>query len=358
MRIDEVRVTRFEMPRVDRNWRTATYANSSVTGFALEITAGGKTGTGGTAAHPSQITPENLESELRGPVCEALAGVDALDGPSIRERLSAQKLNLRSLVAADLALHDLMGNLAGLPCYALWGGKAADHVDVVRMVGIKTVAELEPAVAGFLDQGYTHFKIKIGTGLEEDVERIAMLRRVFGSRIWIGVDGNGAYDVDGVIELSRKLEQFDVKLIEQPIDYKDVDGLVKVSAASRVPIMADQCVYDVASALDVCQRKAAPVVSIKVSKMGTIEECRRVAEVCVAFGVGVHIGGSVVPSVVDVAAAHLAVAVSGISSDCEVGECRAVTGDLIAGGDIREGKMYVGELPGLGVKLQASALSA
>lgn len=358
MRIDEVRVTRFEMPRVDRNWRTATYANSSVTGFALEITAGGKTGTGGTAAHPSQITPEDLERELRGPVCEALAGADVLDGPSIRERLRERKLHLRSLVAADLALHDLMGNLAGLPCYALWGGKAADHVDVVRMVGIKTVAELEPAVGEFLDQGYTHFKVKIGTGLEEDIQRIAMLRRVFGSKIWVGIDGNGAYDVDGAIELSHKLEPYDVTLIEQPIDYKDIDGLARVSAASPIPIMADQCVSDVASALEVCRRKAAPVVSVKVSKMGTIDECRAVADLCLAFGVGVHIGGSVVPSVVDVAAAHLAIAIPGISPECEVGECRAVSDDLIAGGDIRDGKMYVGEAPGFGVRLQTAALSA
>src|SRR5205814_8404047 len=118
-----------------------------------------------------------------------------------------------------------------------------------------------------------------------------------GSQIWIGVDGNGAYDVDGAIELSRKLEPFDVELLEQPIDYHDLDALARLSAASPIPIMADQCVDDVASALEVCRRKAAPVVSIKVSKMGTIDECRRVADVCLAFGVGVHIGGSVVPSV-------------------------------------------------------------
>ncbi len=355
MRIDDVRVTRYEMPRVDRNWRTASYANTSVAGFALEIAAGGKTGTGGTAAHPSQITPEDLERELCGPVRQALAGADAFDGPAIRERLREQRLNLRSVVAADLALHDLMGNLAGLPCYALWGGKVADHVDVVRMVGIKSVGELEPAVAEFIEQGYSHFKVKIGTGLDEDVERVAMLRRVFGSSIWIGIDGNGAYDVDGAIELSRRLEPFDVRLIEQPIDYADVDGLARLSAASPVPIMADQCVYDAASALDVCRRKAAPVVSVKVSKMGSIEECRRVTDVCQAFGVGVHIGGSVVPSVVDVAAAHLALCMPGISSECEVGECRAVTGDLINGGDIRDGKMYVGSAPGFDVKLRAAA---
>src|SRR5579859_3006224 len=120
MKIDDVRITRFEMPRVDRNWRTATYANTSVMGFALEITAGGVTGTGGTAAHPSQITPEDLERELEGPVRAALAGADFFDGPAIRQALIAQNLNLRSLVAADLALHDLTGNLAGLPAYALW----------------------------------------------------------------------------------------------------------------------------------------------------------------------------------------------------------------------------------------------
>ena len=69
-----------------------------------------------------------------------------------------------------------------------------------------------------------------------------------------------------------------------------------------------------------CQRRAAHVVSVKSTKMGSLNECRRVFEICQAHGVRVHIGGSAGPAVVDVAMAQLAASLSGMDNECEVGE--------------------------------------
>lgn len=351
MQITNVRITRVSMPRVDPAWRTSSYAASSVEGFLLEIEAEGLVGLGGTAAHPSQISGDDLEAQLNGPVRAALLGLDALAGNQVRQRLRAEGVHSRALLAADLALHDLFGQRANLPCHALWGGAVRTSLPVVRMVGIKAPPELEAAVGSLVDQGFTHLKVKIGTGIEEDVERIYLLRRVFGPSLWIGVDGNGAYTPDEAIALARKLEPYDVQLIEQPIDYRDLVGLARVTEASPIPIMADQCVTDVASALRLCQRRAAHVVSIKATKMGSIDECRRVAELCLAFGIGVHVGGSVAPSVVDAAQAHLAAALPWIDEECELAEFRAVTGDPTSGVIIRDGRLQLGTAPGLGISM-------
>lgn len=355
MRITDVRVTRATMTRVDPAWRTASYAASEATGFALEVEADGAVGIGGTAAHPTQISPDDLETQLRGPVSHALLGADVFAGNRVREMLRATGMVSRALLAADLALHDLIGKLAGMPCYVIWGGAARDSLAVVRMVGIKAPPDLLATVGDLVRQGYTHFKVKIGTGLAEDVERIRVLREEFESRIWIGVDGNGAYTPDGAIELSKALEPYSVGLIEQPIDYRDLDGLARITEASAIPIMADQCVTDVASAVALCQRKAAHVVSLKATKMGSLDECRRVAEVCLAFGIGVHIGGSVAPGVVDAAQAHLAASLPGVDEECEIGEFRAVTGDPTVGLPIVNGRIVLGDAPGLGVSLAAVA---
>ena len=93
----------------------------------------------------------------------------------------------------------------------------------------------------------------------QDTMRIAL------QSIWIGIDGNGAYTPEQAIELNRALAPYDVALIEQPINYRDLDGLARVTAASAIPIMADQCVDDAASALEVCRRRAAHVVSVKAT---------------------------------------------------------------------------------------------
>jgi L-Ala-D/L-Glu epimerase len=351
MKITDVRVTRIHMPRVDVGWKTASYAANAVEGFILEIDADGVTGIGGTAGHPNSMPAEKLDAQLNGPIRSALLGADALGGNAIREAIRRADVHARASIAADIALYDLAGKLAHLPCHALWGGAIRSNVKIVRMVGIKPPAELETTVGQLVDQGITHMKVKVGTGLQEDVERIRTLRKAFGERIWIGIDGNGAYTPDQAIELSRALAPYEVELIEQPINYRDLDGLARVTAASPIPIMADQCVHDAKSALEICQRRAAHVVSVKATKMGSLDECRRVFEICHVFGVRVHVGGSAGPAVVDIAAAQLAGSFSAIDEECEVGEFQALRGDPTLGANVKNGCVEISSSPGWGLSL-------
>jgi L-Ala-D/L-Glu epimerase / N-acetyl-D-glutamate racemase len=353
MKITDVRVARINMPRVDAGWKTASYAANAVEGFILEIDADGVTGIGGTAGHPNSMPGDKLEAQLNGPIRSALLGSNALCGNAIRETIRSANVHSRASLAADLALYDLTGKLANLPCHALWGGAIRSHVRVVRMVGIKPPAELEATVGQLVEQGITHVKVKVGTGIEEDVERIRVLRKAFGESIWIGIDGNGAYRTEQAIELSRALVPYQVGLIEQPIEYRDLAGLARVTAASPIPIMADQCVHNVRSALEVCQRRAAHIVSIKATKMGSLDECRRVFEVCQAFGVRAHIGGSAGPAVVDVAQAQLAASLSGMDEECEVGEFQALKGDPTTGAAVANGCVEISASPGWGLRLPA-----
>ncbi len=351
MKITDVRVTRLAMPRVDPAWRTASYAGSSVESFILEIDADGNTGIGGTAGHPRSMPADKLEAQLRGPIRAALLGADPLKGNAVREAIGKTDVDTRATIAADLALYDLAGKIANLPCHALWGGALRRRVRIVRMVGIKAPDELVATVGQLFEQGITHMKVKVGTGIAEDVERIRALRQAFAEKIFIGIDGNGAYTPEQAIELSQALEPYHVQLIEQPIDYRDLEGLARVTAASPIPIMADQCVEDTKSALEVCQRKAAHVVSVKASKMGSLDECRRVFEICQAFGVRVHIGGSAGPAVVDIAAAHLAASFRAIDEECEVGEFQALKGEPTIGAMVKDGQVEIGDAPGWGLSL-------
>ena len=125
MKINDVRVTRLNMPRVDPAWRTASYAGSAVEGFILEVEAEGVTGIGGTAAHPSNISGDDLEAELKGPIRSALLGADPLTANAVRATIGQSSLHTRSAIAADLALYDLTGKLANLPCLrAVWRARA------------------------------------------------------------------------------------------------------------------------------------------------------------------------------------------------------------------------------------------
>jgi L-alanine-DL-glutamate epimerase-like enolase superfamily enzyme len=351
VKIEQVRISRFSMDRLDASWRTASYSARAVDGFILRVDAGGFSGLGATAAHPNSISPEDLEVQLAGPIRDACMGADPLFRTTICAKANAARIHPRALIALDLALHDLIGNICDLPCHVFWGGALRARVKVVRMIGVKPPSELNAAVAALVTEGYKHFKIKIGTGVAEDVERIRQLRASIGSALWISVDANGAYTPAEAIELSHRLEDFNISSIEQPVNYKDVRGLAEVTRASAIPIMADQCVRDSASALAVCRSHAAHIVSIKLTSLGSIDECRQVYDICRAFGVRVHFGGSVTSVLVDVAQAQLAASLTDVDPECEVGEFMAVEGEPIVRPDIKDGELAIGSAAGWGVTL-------
>jgi L-alanine-DL-glutamate epimerase-like enolase superfamily enzyme len=85
--------------------------------------------------------------------------------------------------------------------------------------------------------------------------------------------------------------------------------------------------------------------------MGSIDECRRVFDICEGFGVRVHLGGSAGPAVVDIAAAHLAASSPAVDEDCEVGEFQALTDEPTVGAEVKSGCVEIGKAPGWGLSL-------
>src|SRR5436190_20069690 len=109
MEITSLQVHRVSMPRVDPNWRTASYAASVVDGCIVELGADGLQGIGGTSVRPSGFSALELEAELNGPVREALIGADPGARTTLRQTLRAAGVHRSAVFAVDLAIHDLLG---------------------------------------------------------------------------------------------------------------------------------------------------------------------------------------------------------------------------------------------------------
>jgi len=350
-KINKLCVRRISLPRVDLSWKTSAYKSGHVDAIILEVSAGNHVGIGGTAAHPTEITADALEEQINGPVTDVLNDGDVYSCNKIRNALKAKNVHPLAFLAADLALYDLIGKIANLPCYVLLGGAVRQSITVVRFVGIKPLNELEAAARNLVNQGYRHLKVKIGTTIEEDTERIRILRQAFGDEIWIAVDANGAYTPNQAIALSRALEPYAVVLIEDPVSGKDINGMAQVTAESSIPIMADQCVRDSITAFSICKHKAAHIISVKVTKMGSLDECRRVSEICHAFGLRVHMGGVAGPSIIDAAQIHFVALSPNVDKECEVGEFQALRNDPTVGINIQNGKAEIGMAPGFGISI-------
>ncbi|WIA99147.1 o-succinylbenzoate synthase [Curtobacterium sp. MCBA15_012] len=128
--------------------------------------------------------------------------------------------------------------------------------------------------------GCTTAKVKVaepGTTLEDDVARVAAVRRVMGPDAAVRVDANGLWSVEQAVAAVEALAPYDLQYAEQPV--ATVEGLAEVrrrTAGLGVPIAADESVRKAADPLAVARAGAADVLVVKAQPLGGISAARRI----------------------------------------------------------------------------------
>ena len=120
---------------------------------------------------------------------------------------------MRISAAVDIAAWDIVGKVAGLPLYRLFGGYRSEvpcYVTCAYYRDGKDMAELRDEMQMLKAQGHTGFKGKVGgLTLAEDVERMALVREVIGPTSDLMIDVNRGWDLATAIEGARLLEPLD-----------------------------------------------------------------------------------------------------------------------------------------------------
>jgi len=158
---------------------------------------------------------------------------------------------------------------------------AADAVPVNA-----TVPAIEPdAVAALLDRypGCTTAKVKVaepGTTIDDDVARVAEVRRVMGPDAHVRVDANGLWSLDQATRALERLARFDLQYAEQPCrTVPELAALRSRLAGAGVRIAADESVRKAADPLAVARAGAADVLVVKAQPLGGITAARAVVAV-------------------------------------------------------------------------------
>src|SRR5438876_6384427 len=108
----------------------------------------------------------------------------------------------------------------GYPAYTTSAGWLGYSDDKVRKLVRKGIAN-----------GWTHFKMKVGRDLEDDVRRAAVIREEIGPDRKLMMDANQIWEVDQAIEWMKVLARFDPYWIEEPTSPDDVLGHAKIARA-------------------------------------------------------------------------------------------------------------------------------
>lgn len=148
--------------------------------------------------------------------------------------------NNQAKAGIDSALHDLRARSLGVPVYELLGGKFCDVIPQLRILPIKTPREMAVGAQKLVDQGYRYLKIKVPGNVTEDVERVRAIRQQVGPNIHLTIDTNQSYDPKSAIQAIRRMQEFGIDLVEQPVAIDDFKGLELGTRSVETIIEADK----------------------------------------------------------------------------------------------------------------------
>lgn len=145
-----------------------------------------------------------------------------------------------------------------------------------------------------LAEGWSHFKIKVGRDLSDDVRRSAIIREEIGPERKLMMDANQVWDVGEAIANMRALARFDPWWIEEPTSPDDILGHAAIARAIA-PIgvaTGEQCQNRVIFK-QLMQANAIRFCQIDSCRLGGVNEVLAVLLLAAKFGIPVcpHAGG-------------------------------------------------------------------
>ena len=264
--------------------------------------------------------------------------VGSLLEPFVGHRMAKAALEMAVL---DAQLHGTGQSLAG------YLGATRTSVPSGVSVGIQpSVAALLDVVGEYLAQGYVRIKLEIKPGF--DVAPVEAVRDRFGELIPLQVDANAAYTLADARVL-RRLDAFDLLLIEQPLPEDDLRQHAELARLVRTPICLDESIVSPRAAADAIALRACSVINIKAGRVGGYLAARRIHDLCQANGVPVWCGGMVETGLGRAANAALA-ALPGFTLPGDVSASdRFYEQDITEPFVLDDGRIAVPTGPGLGV---------
>ncbi|HMP59900.1 MAG TPA: enolase C-terminal domain-like protein, partial [Gemmatales bacterium] len=209
-------------------------------------------------------------------------------------------------------------------------------------------------VAGYRDQGYTRFQLKVGGDPDQDIERIRQVRAILQPTDRLVADANTGWTQHEAMRVVRAVRALDV-YIEQPcLTYEEC---LAVRRNTDHPFVLDENI----DSLDVLLRARADlamdVVNLKISKLGGLTRTKQARDLCVAMGIAMTLEDSWGGDITTAAIAHLAHSTPEAFRFTSTDFNSYVTVSTAEGAPRREqGHMSASSAPGLGIRPRPEVL--
>lgn len=218
---------------------------------------------------------------------DVLIGQDPMRTEWLWDRMYVPKLtgrkgiSTRTISGIDMALWDIKAKLLGLPLYQLLG-EYRRSVPVYIAGGYyepgKTIEKLQREMEGYISAGAEGIKMKVGAlDINEDAVRVRAVREAIGPEHFIMLDANCAYTSHRAVQFARKVEEYDIYCLEEPVAPHDYDGMRRLAEKTSIPLAAGENEYTKWGYKELIDTGAVPVLNPAPFLLGGITEFLKIA---------------------------------------------------------------------------------
>jgi L-alanine-DL-glutamate epimerase-like enolase superfamily enzyme len=265
---------------------------SEATNFILRVeTDSGIIGFGCAAPDDAitKETSENLEASIKDYIEPALKGSNPLHyGRILHDLRNTNAVKSSALAMTDAALFDILAKKADIPLYQLLGG-FRKSIPTSVTIGILSIEETLKKATQFIDDGFFILKVKGGLDVNEDIEKLQLIRDQY-PKVILRFDGNQGYSVEQSINFSKKTQEIGIQIFEQPLSIDDEHLLEGLISKIYPPVMADESLKSLDDAHRLTKNDSSDMINIKLMKIGGILEGTHINSVAKAAGNEVMVG--------------------------------------------------------------------
>jgi L-fuconate dehydratase len=210
--------------------------------------------------------------------------------------------------------------------------------------------------------GWTHFKLKVGRDLADDIRRARIVREEIGPERVLMVDANQVWDVDQAIDWMTHLAEFRPWWIEEPTSPDDILGHARIARAMEpfgIGVATGEHGHNRVMFKQFFQARAIAFCQIDSCRLGGVNEILAVLLMAAKFGVPVcpHAGGVGLCEYVQHLAIFDYIAVSASLDDRVVEYVDHLHEHFLNPVMIHQGRYQAPLAPGYSIEMKPSSLS-
>lgn len=309
-------------------------------------------------------------------LAQFIIGMNPLENETIWSTMYRRTLDyarrgvlVSAISAIDVALWDLKGKVLDQPVYMLMGGKKQECITPYA-TGLyftkceNMVDKLRDEALLYVDMGFKALKMKVGLGIEKDIELVKTIRETIGDEMELMIDSNHAYNLREAIELSNAVEQYNIGWFEEPISPEFYEQYAELRNKTKIPVAGGECEYLTYGFQTLLSSKSVDIIQPDICGTGGLTEAKKIATLASVYGVEIvpHSWGT---GIALSAAAHFVTNLDVVpgrmnSKSCYMEYDRSENGlreELTVNSIVFEdGIIKLGDKPGLGFEVNEEAL--